>query len=549
MHLATMLVAAAIAAGPLDGEHATLNHPVGEIRPYAVDSGQKANGAEIPIAVFTQEVTVEGAAWMRLYFAEVELGPGSTIRMTSLLDGEVQELDAEGMAMWGNTSAYFNGGTVHVELNAAPKTSNHFTITDVAVEIANVQPVGASGQCGICGGTDNRQPSSELWTGRLFPAGCTASVIAPDSCLVSAGHCIGGGMVIQFNVPPSQANCNTVNPPVADQFPCFVSAFNNNGPGDDWSVLTSGTNNLGQRPFDRYGQLKEVSTVPATAGQTTRITGYGVDLTCTLSQTQQTSTGPICTVQNTLYTFQVDLRGGNSGSSLIRESDQTVIGIATHCPCCNIATRVTNSDFNAAIAAACSLAPPVNNACAAPLALTLLSTPFNSFGATTDGPELPPECDEGAGLSFENDVWYTYVATCTGTAFINTCFAASFNARMAAYVDNCGSLTLIDCSDNSCGDDPSLQFPISCGNTYVIRLGANGDTAGSGTIFTSCLGDCAPPCPWDLDGNGSVDTVDFLDLLGAWGPNPGHPADFNSDGVVDTVDFLELLANWGPCPA
>jgi hypothetical protein len=56
------------------------------------------------------------------------------------------------------------------------------------------------------------------------------------------------------------------------------------------------------------------------------------------------------------------------------------------------------------------------------------------------------------------------------------------------------------------------------------------------------------PCPWDLDGNGTVDTVDFLDLLGAWGPNPGNPADINGDGTVDTVDFLDLLAHWGACP-
>jgi hypothetical protein len=56
------------------------------------------------------------------------------------------------------------------------------------------------------------------------------------------------------------------------------------------------------------------------------------------------------------------------------------------------------------------------------------------------------------------------------------------------------------------------------------------------------------PCPWDTDGSGEVDTVDFLALLGAWGPNPGNPADINGDGTVDTVDFLDLLAHWGPCP-
>ncbi len=54
-------------------------------------------------------------------------------------------------------------------------------------------------------------------------------------------------------------------------------------------------------------------------------------------------------------------------------------------------------------------------------------------------------------------------------------------------------------------------------------------------------------CTADLDCDGNVGIVDFLALLAAWGPNPGHPADFDSDGVVGIVDFLALLANWGPC--
>ena len=60
---------------------------------------------------------------------------------------------------------------------------------------------------------------------------------------------------------------------------------------------------------------------------------------------------------------------------------------------------------------------------------------------------------------------------------------------------------------------------------------------------------CRPdPCPWDLDDSGDVGITDFLDLLAAWGPDPGHPADFDGDGDVGITDFLLLLANWGPCP-
>ncbi len=56
------------------------------------------------------------------------------------------------------------------------------------------------------------------------------------------------------------------------------------------------------------------------------------------------------------------------------------------------------------------------------------------------------------------------------------------------------------------------------------------------------------PCPADIDGDGDVGINDFLALLAAWGPNPGHPADFDGDGIVGITDFLLLLANWGTCP-
>ena len=56
------------------------------------------------------------------------------------------------------------------------------------------------------------------------------------------------------------------------------------------------------------------------------------------------------------------------------------------------------------------------------------------------------------------------------------------------------------------------------------------------------------PCPWDIDGSGTVGASDLLALLAAWGPNPGDPADFDGNGIVGASDLLELLANWGPCP-
>ena len=54
------------------------------------------------------------------------------------------------------------------------------------------------------------------------------------------------------------------------------------------------------------------------------------------------------------------------------------------------------------------------------------------------------------------------------------------------------------------------------------------------------------PCPWDLDGSGTVNILDLLALLADWG-NVGVPADFDGGGVGIT-DLLILLANWGACP-
>jgi hypothetical protein len=57
------------------------------------------------------------------------------------------------------------------------------------------------------------------------------------------------------------------------------------------------------------------------------------------------------------------------------------------------------------------------------------------------------------------------------------------------------------------------------------------------------------PCPWDLDGNGTVGVSDLLLLLMNFGPCGDEcDADFNEDGVVSAADLLELLANFGPCP-
>jgi hypothetical protein len=54
-------------------------------------------------------------------------------------------------------------------------------------------------------------------------------------------------------------------------------------------------------------------------------------------------------------------------------------------------------------------------------------------------------------------------------------------------------------------------------------------------------------CPADVTGDGTVDVLDLLQLLDAWGDCPDCPEDVNGSGAVDVFDLLDLLDAWGPC--
>jgi hypothetical protein len=102
-------------------------------------------------------------------------------------------------------------------------------------------------------------------------------------------------------------------------------------------------------------------------------------------------------------------------------------------------------------------------------------------------------------------------------------------------------------SDADLYDSFGWSVDIAGGTAFA---GAASDAPGGSAYSFEGLEDGMPDgcCPWDLDTSGDVGVLDFLQLLAAWGPNPGHPADFDGNGDVGVTDFLQLLAHWGPCP-
>jgi len=374
----------------------TLNRPLAEPVPYAFDSGLQ-NNAELSARVVAETtVRIDTAAWLRVYFGDVQLASGSFLRITSELDGEVQELDAEALALWQDSTAYFNGDTVRVEIVAAPNSrGNRLVIDRVAWEAAAV-PIGG---CGICG-PDDRLPSFSNHAARLFPAGCSATVYNTQSCMVTAGHCISGGMVLQFNVPVSNANCSVNHPPIVDQFPALAFQFSNAGVGADWGAMTMGTNNLGEKPFDRYGLLMPLASTPPQTSDSLTIWGYGVDSECVRSQVQQTSDGSVTGSSGLFFNHTVDATFGNSGSSVVRNGNE-VLGIATHCPCPNVATRIDHPSFVAARASVCPSNVPQEATLVS--ASTIIGTPVSvdvSALADSDGDHF--EVDSVLGGPREN---------------------------------------------------------------------------------------------------------------------------------------------------
>ena len=56
----------------------------------------------------------------------------------------------------------------------------------------------------------------------------------------------------------------------------------------------------------------------------------------------------------------------------------------------------------------------------------------------------------------------------------------------------------------------------------------------------------SPNCPADINGDGVVDVVDLLEVVGSWGES-GVPSDINGDGVVNVSDLLAVVDAWGSC--
>jgi trimeric autotransporter adhesin len=294
----------------------------------SLTSGRFDGGIRAAGPVYTVEVASPGAPWQRLQFGSVELGKGSFLVVTSLIDGTSQRLDAAGLRAWQNTSAYFNGDALWVELHAAP--GDRGVHVDIDAVIVGEVRVGAST---ICGASDDRTASNDARAGRIATVGCTGWLIASGS-LLTAGHCVGGRMsVMEFNVPRSGSSGGVQHPGPEDQYPIDAGSIQHavTGPGNDWAVFRVARNTeTGLTALEAQGA--GYNLVRSYGGGTLRVTGYGTDSGAD-NQTQQTHTGPAGQHGGNTLRHRVDTKGGNSGSPIIDVASGNAIGINTHGGC------------------------------------------------------------------------------------------------------------------------------------------------------------------------------------------------------------------------
>jgi V8-like Glu-specific endopeptidase len=359
-----LAVCAAFAAGsPAAGQEIITAPLQSEQVAVEVDSGLVENTCSEPAVVFATTLSAPDALWLRLNFHKVLLagdaaqGNQSYLQITSATDGAVQFMHAEHIAQWRNTSAYFNGDAVELELIAYPHSGpNHLVIKEVTAGVPG------HADRSICGPTDDRVLSDDPRAGRALPVGCSAWIIDDcNHCLLTAGHCFGLGDidVVEFNVPLSNSEGGLNHPPPEDQYATDGSSIQyvSGGIGNDWGYFGCFPNsNTGLTPVEAQGDCYAVVQPYPVSGEI-RITGYGTvspPVPLEWNQVQKTHVGPYWAFFGTTLEYQTDTTGGNSGSPVIYEDTDEAIGIHTHGGCSsssgNSGTGANNAGLQAALA-------------------------------------------------------------------------------------------------------------------------------------------------------------------------------------------------------
>lgn len=412
-----------------------------------IDSGSLVNSGSEEEVVWSTEVEVPNATWLRLHFETLTLAndPGtnesSVLRITSMLDSAIQHLNAVTANQWRNSTAYFNSDRLLVELIAIPGPfENRIVISDATAGLPGIGLITT-----ICGPTDDRVLSDSQRDCRVMPVGCTAFIIDDaHHQFLTAGHCSdhpGDLEVVEFNVPLSQSNGSIVHPGPEDQYSVDQDSRQStyDGEGFDWSYFGCFPNTeTGLTAFLAGGGefYSLADEAPPVSEQTIRITGYGTvsyPIPLEWNQVQKTHSGPYWDRSGTIIEYRTDTTGGNSGSAVFNEDDNEAIGIHTHGGCdetggANSGTAIDNNDLQNALANPLGIC--------APIGLTVKNLVGGQTATLTVHGATPGETVYfGYSLVGEGEVLMNFLGVIIGIANPNLIGSAIANASGDASID------------------------------------------------------------------------------------------------------------------
>ncbi len=110
---------------------------------------------------------------------------------------------------------------------------------------------------------------------------------------------------------------------------------------------------------------------------------------------------------------------------------------------------------------------PANDDCATALPIGNGVTAGSNLGATTSA-------QLGGCATIGSDVWYSYVAPCTGLVLVTTCSgggSADYDTTLTAFAGACGALSEVACNDDTCSLQSEISFPATAGQTFFISVG------------------------------------------------------------------------------
>jgi hypothetical protein len=166
------------------------------------------------------------------------------------------------------------------------------------------------------------------------------------------------------------------------------------------------------------------------------------------------------------------------------------------------------------------------------LGIDLVYDSFVTIGSTDseDGEPLMLGFDSvgfnsAAGMSMDNGIWFVLPDDAMASEGAGTDLGHRLGSLSVEVGQGIEILANIQWFDGA-------EVVHEARNIYWNNLGLGGGTV----------------CLTDIDGSGSTDVGDILEMISQWGPCSGCSGDLDGNGYVDVSDLLEVIGSWGPCP-